>query len=76
MAAHGLEGHGDLLDVGIDASRTRLAVLDASPRAVRGSIRPFHPAVLVTTELLGVAAEITGVGLLRGHVDGLDGWLG
>jgi hypothetical protein len=76
VAAHGTGGHGDLLDVGIDASRTRLTVLDASSRAVGGSVRPLHPVVLVTTKLLGVAAEIVGIGLLRSHVDGLDGWLG
>ena len=76
VAAHGTNSHGNLLDMRVDASRTRLAVFDPSPRAVRGSIRPLHPVVLVTMELLGVAAEIAGVCLFRSHVDGLDGWLG
>lgn len=75
MTAHWKEVHDNLLDVGIHASRTRLAVFEASPRTVRRSIRPLYPVVLVTTELLGVAAEIAGVCLLRSHFDGPDGWL-
>lgn len=56
----------DILDMRVDASRTRSAIVLASARAERLAMSPLDAAVLVAVELLGFAAEVVGVGLL-GH---------
>jgi hypothetical protein len=65
LALHSAYGAA-LLYVVDEASRARLAVLNASSRAERLAMRPLGPAVLVPVELLGTTAQIAVVGLL-GH---------
>tara|TARA_R110002003_G_scaffold108_1_gene9055 strand:- start:7975 stop:8265 length:291 start_codon:yes stop_codon:yes gene_type:complete len=55
----------DILDMRVDASRAWPSVFLASSRAKRLAMRPLDPVVLVAIELLGVGAEVAGVGLLR-----------
>lgn len=62
--------------MGIDTSRARLAIFDASTGTERRTVRPLHPVVLVAAELLGFAAEVAGVVLLRSHGDCLEGRCG